>query len=504
MVFLGRLLNQLLVLKRVPWEPNAVLNVTADARDADLRLAFAHKCVATHPLAQPWFRRRRRKFDEVVVAYDTLRQDPLKWDPDAFWYGRRCALARNEAACGCGVQHPLAIGVLRSLFLEGFLKRGRLGTVPDWLARRLDAAAEDLESKVGSKNHPEVLRFCAAATESLGSRRRWPPSWVPGFVSRFLKALEGVWFLEVLFYVLRAEFFNSTAQVVYAVAFCVTLARRLGGENLWVRRGLLALDAALASLAAQEVRVAVIAFFALASWIVLGDALELVRIAQQVAFASWGLFWLRDCCTFFDALRQRLQRRLLRREAVVNEWRVDAADIGRLAADVAAPFVFAFAALGLSVVCIVPVAWAVGSRLDDLPPITANAKWDALIAFLVNDDAPSRRSVFVMNAVLVATTLAPFLNHDARASAATAFANLATQLKRRLIDKPVNRRTPDADEPCAICLLPLQETSDGDKPQPMVYCRYGCGKAVHADCMRTWLSQKNQCVFCGTPWTFDL
>ncbi|KAJ8603828.1 hypothetical protein CTAYLR_000262 [Chrysophaeum taylorii] len=486
-----------------------LLDVGPRASDKDLRLAFVTACVESHPSKVAWWRRRSRReaFLDRAAAYNGARDDPLRWDPDEFWRWRRCALSSD--ACGNdfgrAVRHPLALGMLRSLFrtpdaLGAALARGLdVDGLPPWLARRVGTAGKDLarfwQARHNETLDPRAAEVCAAAAEALGSRRAWPPPWLPEAVARATDRLQRVWILEVLAYVLRAEFLNSTALAVYVAALVLAAARRASARFSWLRRAVLAFDATADSLGRHEVRVAVFAVLASASWLALGDALELVRRAQQVAFAAWLLRWLGDA---FD-VAAALGRRILR--VARPHWRADAVAIMPLLAELLAPFLVATAALALGTICVAPLLWAVGFAASFDESTAKNKKqhthWERLLELLAADDRPTRRSVFAMNAVLVASTLAPLANADARRAAKHALDHLFVQLKRRLVDAPVKKRPPEPDDSCAICLGPL----DAPPPTTLTYCRYGCGRAVHAACMRTWLARKNQCVFCGTLWT---
>uniref|UniRef100_A0A7R9U381 RING-type domain-containing protein n=1 Tax=Pinguiococcus pyrenoidosus TaxID=172671 RepID=A0A7R9U381_9STRA len=56
---------------------------------------------------------------------------------------------------------------------------------------------------------------------------------------------------------------------------------------------------------------------------------------------------------------------------------------------------------------------------------------------------------------------------------------------------------------CGICLNEI--ISPKAKPQndneAVVYCKYGCGKVVHATCMRMWMEHRSCCIYCQKEWT---
>uniref|UniRef100_A0A7S3NQC4 RING-type domain-containing protein n=1 Tax=Aureoumbra lagunensis TaxID=44058 RepID=A0A7S3NQC4_9STRA len=363
--------------------------------------------------------------------------------------------------------------------------------------------------------------------------------------------------LEIASYVLWAELLNSTALAVYALAFTFWLFKVIGSAT--TRRLLLAIEATIDALSRQEVRVAFFAALALSSWLILGDALELVRRAQQCVFALFAMRWAYDAiialrfvwraflamstrAIYFLFIRitrwwqnffyhaqpnptifhhdennfaQRLHEFILphhlelqRLAAEINLQNVGLRNelmaMLRLFTELLAPIALVALALAFGAICIIPFFWAAGLVSEN----TRLARWDQIIEMLANDDTPSSTSVFAMNALLVATTLAPLLNAEARRNAKLALSKLAVQLHRRLLAKPVPPRIPNDDDLCAICLIPLKDDDKEHSPQQntqqnLLFCRYGCGKAVHAECMQTWLKQKNECVFCGTLWSDD-
>ena len=64
----------------------------------------------------------------------------------------------------------------------------------------------------------------------------------------------------------------------------------------------------------------------------------------------------------------------------------------------------------------------------------------------------------------------------------------------RLTQRQVERRTPEDGDTCPVCIEVLNQ---GD----LVYCKWGCGRAVHAVCLQSWRSHRNEhgmteCLFC--------
>lgn len=68
----------------------------------------------------------------------------------------------------------------------------------------------------------------------------------------------------------------------------------------------------------------------------------------------------------------------------------------------------------------------------------------------------------------------------------------------------VAHREPEDGDDCPICFDDLK--GDGGE---LVYCRYGCGKAIHKECFERWRQSKERsgeqvtCVYCRTPWSVD-
>lgn len=105
-------------------------------------------------------------------------------------------------------------------------------------------------------------------------------------------------------------------------------------------------------------------------------------------------------------------------------------------------------------------------------------------------------------------------------------------VRQRMLARPVPPRPPEQADVCPIChelLLqpePLHPSAveDGDAsdsrpqrlelectsssappsepPKPFVHCRWGCGQAVHDECMQAWRrGYRNECVICQTWWS---
>ncbi|GJD11733.1 hypothetical protein Gasu2_58610 [Galdieria sulphuraria] len=66
---------------------------------------------------------------------------------------------------------------------------------------------------------------------------------------------------------------------------------------------------------------------------------------------------------------------------------------------------------------------------------------------------------------------------------------------------PVPRREENTE--CPIC---FENFSTEEGAEPILYCKWGCGNAVHKDCFDKWSCSKVEagqevtCVYCRTPW----
>jgi hypothetical protein len=64
-----------------------------------------------------------------------------------------------------------------------------------------------------------------------------------------------------------------------------------------------------------------------------------------------------------------------------------------------------------------------------------------------------------------------------------------------MISKPINKNPKDINDLCPICLDNL------DNSEPLDYCKYSCGKAIHSECFKMWSKKfNNKCLYCKKPW----
>jgi len=64
---------------------------------------------------------------------------------------------------------------------------------------------------------------------------------------------------------------------------------------------------------------------------------------------------------------------------------------------------------------------------------------------------------------------------------------------RRLFARIVPRLEHLPTDICGIC-------HDELDLEPLVYCRYGCGRCLHENCQKTWLKTRSHCIFCNARW----
>ena len=64
---------------------------------------------------------------------------------------------------------------------------------------------------------------------------------------------------------------------------------------------------------------------------------------------------------------------------------------------------------------------------------------------------------------------------------------------RRFFARTVPRLGHLPTDICGIC-------HDELDLEPLVYCRYGCGRCLHENCQRTWLKTRSHCIFCNARW----
>lgn len=73
------------------------------------------------------------------------------------------------------------------------------------------------------------------------------------------------------------------------------------------------------------------------------------------------------------------------------------------------------------------------------------------------------------------------------------YANIKLVKKyEKLKDENNEVKQKEITEDCPICFDKLDNIFE------ITYCKYGCGKSFHIDCIDKWLSKNNSCVYCRT------
>mmetsp|Transcript_7322 Transcript_7322/g.14640 ORF Transcript_7322/g.14640 Transcript_7322/m.14640 type:complete len:497 (+) Transcript_7322:56-1546(+) len=99
------------------------------------------------------------------------------------------------------------------------------------------------------------------------------------------------------------------------------------------------------------------------------------------------------------------------------------------------------------------------------------------------------------NALVVLMIAAPLLQPGVAHALWSQGARAVSQVRRRLVERPVRRLPTEAGDICVICFDELGDAAG------LTHCRWGCGRAVHAECMEKWLLRRNDCVFCQAWWS---
>merc|ERR1711920_616389 len=97
---------------------------------------------------------------------------------------------------------------------------------------------------------------------------------------------------------------------------------------------------------------------------------------------------------------------------------------------------------------------------------------------------------FHRNCAALLMVVLPLILSRKRAQRAKSYVT-GTLARRRVLV-----RQPDEEDICPIC----HEFLLGSECRPLSYCRFGCGRAVHCDCMYAWLHHQARCVICDASW----
>ena len=219
-----------------------------------------------------------------------------------------------------------------------------------------------------------------------------------------------------------------------------------------------------------------------------------------------------------DAIRDRppgLHDSLERVEAAVDQVAADlhaqgAAQWADLAADVAAEASDAIKGCASTLLFVISVALvapliAVCTALYILILEIALDGIDQVLCFYVKDVHVWQHMLGnLCNAIFVVTLAGPLLQPErrmvARVQVMAALGPLLRcidSLKHRLTRRAVERREVNDGDVCPICHEELTDAEMG----PLAFCRWGCGRAVHDECAKLWLTKSDSCVLCGAAWS---
>ncbi len=219
-----------------------------------------------------------------------------------------------------------------------------------------------------------------------------------------------------------------------------------------------------------------------------------------------------------DAIRDRppdLHDSLERVEAAVDQVAADlhaqgAAQWADLAADVAAEASDAIKGCASTLLFVISVALvapliAVCTALYILVlEIALDGIDQVLCAYLDNVHVWQHMLGNLCNAIFVLTLAGPLLQAErrmvARVQVMAALGPLIRcidSLKHRLTRRAVERREVNDGDVCPICHEELTDAEMG----PLAFCRWGCGRAVHDECAKLWLTKSDSCVLCGAAWS---
>mgnify|MGYP003310201509 CR=1 FL=1 len=221
-----------------------------------------------------------------------------------------------------------------------------------------------------------------------------------------------------------------------------------------------------------------------------------------------------------DAIRDRppgLHDSLQRVEAAVDQVAADlhaqgAAQWADLAADVAAEASDAIKGCAstllfdISVALVAPLIAVCTALYILVLEIALDGVDQVLCAYLEDVHVWQHMLGNMCNAIFVVTLAGPLLQAErrmvARVQVMAALGPLLRcidSLKHRLTRRAVERREVNDGDVCPICHEELTDQEMG----PLAFCRWGCGRAVHAHCMRSWMAGGCEggsgCPLCRAP-----
>lgn len=74
----------------------------------------------------------------------------------------------------------------------------------------------------------------------------------------------------------------------------------------------------------------------------------------------------------------------------------------------------------------------------------------------------------------------------------------AASLRHWATRRAVPKLDPAPGDLCPVC---HEVFGEEDEAMAVAHCRWGCGRAVHDECIRAWMQRSDSCVLCGAKWS---
>ena len=74
----------------------------------------------------------------------------------------------------------------------------------------------------------------------------------------------------------------------------------------------------------------------------------------------------------------------------------------------------------------------------------------------------------------------------------------AASLRHWATRRAVPTLAPAPGDLCPVC---HEVFGEEDEAMAVAHCRWGCGRAVHDECIRAWMQRSDSCVLCGAKWS---
>lgn len=324
----------------------------------------------------------------------------------------------------------------------------------------------------------------------------------------------GLYAAEPRFSYKDARFAVLVAALVIAAGLAV---RGEAIKLLFLRAGECAIELYVIAVFEPAARHALLGLAAGAAWVRVG-APWVPFVFVPVFYASllpiWLYLgaWLVACCVLptwaiamvvkgvaalgADVRARRAGLPSARWRAVWEDARAESFEVARACGAAAA--LLAFAAVGAPIVAAATLGYlaALHACLDAL---------DGAICVACRYPAVARAVCgHACDAVFVARLLGPARDPNRRlaariqiSAAISPLARVLGSLRHKLFRRVVPKLEPAAGDLCPVCHEDLGEADGG----PLAFCRWGCGRAVHEDCIALWTKRSDSCVLCGSAWS---